>query len=193
MTPRDWRLSLMFIVPLVVLIIVLISGRTASSAGFWATISAIVVPFLVNPETRADPSRILKALCDGGLAGARIMMAVGAIGVLLAVLNMTGFGIRFSGLILALGEGTLFLSLIYTMLGALILGMGLPTLPAYLIIVLVMGPALQDLGIPILVAHMFVLYFGVLSAITPPVALAAYAAAPIAGSRPLVTLSLIHI
>ena len=187
MTAEDWRLSLMFIVPLVVLIGVLISGRTAAGAGFWATISAIGVPFLVNPAVRADPKRLVKSLVSGGLAGARIMMAVAAIGVLLAVLNMTGLGIRFSNVILELGEGNLLLSLFYTMIGALILGMGLPTLPAYLIIVLVMGPALADLGIPVLVAHMFVFYFGVLSVVTPPVALAAYAAAPIAGSRPLAT------
>ena len=187
MTRSDWHLSLMFIVPLIVLIGVLISGRTAAGAGFWATIAAIAIPFAVNPAVRADPKRLLRSLIKGGLAGARIMMAVGAIGVLLAVLNMTGLGIRFSNVILALGEGNLLLSLFYTMIGALILGMGLPTLPAYLIIVLVMGPALADLGIPVLVAHMFVFYFGVLSVITPPVALAAYAAAPIAGSRPLAT------
>ena len=187
MTLRDWWLSLTFIVPLLVLIAVLISGRTPTAAGFWATVSAIAISFLINPDVRSNPKRILASIADGGLAGARIMLAVGAIGVLLAVLNMTGVGIRFSNIVLALGAGNLFLSLIYTMLGALVLGMGLPTLPAYLIIVLVMGPALQDLGIPMLVSHMFVFYFGVLSAITPPVALAAYAAAPIAGSRPLAT------
>lgn len=187
MTRRDWLLSLMFIGPLAILIIALISGRTASAAGFWATLSAIVIPFLINPEVRANPKRILRSIADGGLAGARIMMAVGAIGVLLAVLNMTGLGLRFSNMVLALGEGDLFLSLVFTMLGALVLGMGLPTMPAYLIIVLVMGPALQDLGIPMLVAHMFVFYYGVLSVVTPPVALAAYAAAPIAGARPLIT------
>ena len=73
------------------------------------------------------------------------------------------------------------------MIACLVLGMGMPTVPAYLIIVLVMGPAIRELGIPPLLVHLFVLYFGVLSSITPPVAIAAYAAAPIAGSNPIVT------
>jgi TRAP-type uncharacterized transport system fused permease subunit len=73
------------------------------------------------------------------------------------------------------------------MIGALVLGMGMPTLPAYLIIILVMGPAIQALGISMLTAHMFVFYYGVASSLTPPVAIAAYAAAPIAGANPLMT------
>ncbi len=72
-------------------------------------------------------------------------------------------------------------------LGCLVLGMGMPTVPAYLIIVLIMGPAIQNLGVPLLETHLFVLYFGVLSSITPPVAIAAYAAAPISGGNPMAT------
>lgn len=187
LTKQDWLLSVLFAGPLAVLTGVLLSGQSASAAGFWATLSALLLPFLVNPEVRRRPKVMLEAMANGGIAGARILIAVGAIGVLLAVINMTGIGLRFSNVILSLGDGDRFLSLVYTMLGALVLGMGLPTLPAYLIIVLVMGPALQDLGISMLAAHMFVLYFGVLSVVTPPVALAAYAAAPIAGASPLRT------
>ena len=187
LTKRDWLLSVMFVGPLAVLVGVLVSGQSAAAAGFWAALSALALPFLVNPEACRRPKAMLEAVANGGIAGARILIAVGAIGVLLAVINMTGIGLRFSNVILSLGDGDLFLSLVYTMLGALVLGMGLPTLPAYLIIVLVMGPALQDLGIPMLAAHMFVLYFGVLSVVTPPVALAAYSAAPIAGASPLRT------
>ena len=79
------------------------------------------------------------------------------------------------------------IALVLAMVACLILGMGLPTLPAYLIIVLVMGPAITKLGIPALLVHLFVLYYGVLSNITPPVAIAAYAAAPIAGANPMMT------
>ncbi len=82
---------------------------------------------------------------------------------------------------------SLFSALLVAMAGALILGMGMPTLPAYLIIILVMGPAIQALGVSLLTAHMFVFYFGVASSLTPPVAIAAYAAAPIAAANPLMT------
>ncbi|MDE0211949.1 MAG: TRAP transporter fused permease subunit [Boseongicola sp.] len=187
MTREDWIRSTMFIVPIVVLILALLDGRSAAGAGFWAAVAATVMPFIVNPEIRANPARMLDAMSKGGIAGAQILMAAATIGILLAVFNMTGLGIRFSNIILTLGEGHLLLSLFFTMLGAIVLGMGLPSIAAYLIIVLIMGPALENLGIAMLVAHMFVFYFGVLSAITPPVALAAYAAAPIAGSRPLAT------
>ena len=115
------------------------------------------------------------------------MVAVGAIGIILGVVNETGVAIGFASLLQSVGEGSLFLALVLAMVGSLILGMGLPTLPAYLIIVLIMGPAIVKLGLSVLTVHMFVLYFGVLSSVTPPVALAAYAAAPIAQSRPLET------
>ena len=90
-------------------------------------------------------------------------------------------------MIATIGDGSLWLALALTMLACLVLGMGLPTLPAYLIIVLVMGPAIAKLGIPELLVHLFVLYYGVLSNVTPPVAVAAYAAAPIAGANPMTT------
>ena len=96
-------------------------------------------------------------------------------------------GLRFAGLIEELGGGALYLSLVLTMLGAIILGMGMPTLPAYLIVIVIMGPAFQRMGVEVLVIHMFVLYYAVASSITPPVALAAYAAAAIAKANPITT------
>jgi TRAP-type uncharacterized transport system fused permease subunit len=100
---------------------------------------------------------------------------------------MTGIGLRFATLLVEIGQDSLILALLVAMLACLILGMGLPTLPAYLIIVLIMGPAIAKIGVPLLIVHLFVLYYGVLSNITPPVAIAAYAAAPIAGANPLAT------
>lgn len=108
-------------------------------------------------------------------------------GIVIGVMNLTGVGIRFASLIQGLSQGDLAISLILMAIACLILGMGMPTVPAYLVIVLVMGPALQKLGVATIPTHMFVLYFGVLSAVTPPVALAAFAAAPIAGARPMRT------
>jgi len=103
----------------------------------------------------------------------------------IAGMDLTGLGLSFAQAVAALGEQSLFISLLLTALGCLILGMGMPTLPAYLIIVLVMGPALASFDVPIVAAHLFVLYFGVLSAVTPPVAIAAFAAAPLADANPV--------
>ncbi|SLN70682.1 TRAP transporter permease [Oceanibacterium hippocampi] len=184
---RDWLNGLMVAGPIAAIIIVLTMGRTAAMAGFWATVTVLVLAFLINPDFRRKPGRVLGMLAAGGRTGATIVIAVAGIGVVLGVLNLTGFGLKFASLISVIGEGNLFLSLLLTMLACLALGMGMPTLPAYLIIVLVMGPAIRNLGVPVLALHMFVLYFGVLSAITPPVALAAFAAAPIAGANPFTT------
>lgn len=185
LTRDDFRRSLMFAVPVVTVVGVMLMGRSPAMAGFWATIAAIVLGFLLNPDLRARPLALLNALARGGISGARIMVAVGAIGIVVAGFNLTGLGLSFSQAVGALGADNLLASLLLTALACLILGMGMPTLPAYLIIVLVMGSALTALGVPRLAAHMFVLYFAVLSAITPPVALAAFAAAPIADANPM--------
>ena len=181
---RDAIESLMFVVPIATVIVVLLMGRSPAMAGFWATVSAIVMG-LLNPELRRDPMRLVRSLAQGGAAGARIMIAVGAIGIVVAGMNLTGLGLAFAQTVGALGSENLFLSLLLTAVACLALGMGMPTLPAYLIIVLVMGPALRAMGAPLIAVHMFVLYYAVLSAITPPVALAAFAAAPIANANPM--------
>jgi TRAP transporter 4TM/12TM fusion protein len=187
LTRADWFQSLRFALPVLALLAVMIVGRSPAMAGFISLITAIIVGLAMDKELRRDPMRLLKPLASGGYQAARIMVAVGAIGIILGVVNETGVAIGFASTLQSVGEDNLFLALVLAMVGSLILGMGLPTLPAYLIIVLIMGPAMVKLGLSVLTVHMFVLYFGVLSSVTPPVALAAYAAAPIAGSRPLET------
>ncbi|WP_416898508.1 MAG: TRAP transporter permease [Minwuia sp.] len=185
--PGDWTKSLMFFVPIGAIIGTLVAGRSPSMAGFWAVIATLVTGFALNAGLRGDPKRILKGLASGGVAGARIMMAVGTIGVLVGVFNLTGLGLKFATQVALLGDQSLFIALLLAAGSCLILGMGMPTLPAYLIIVLVLGLALKKLGVPDLSIHLFVFYFGVLSAVTPPVALAAVAAAPIADAEPVKT------
>ncbi|MEC7764297.1 MAG: TRAP transporter fused permease subunit [Pseudomonadota bacterium] len=185
--PGDWRKSLAFFLPVAAIIGTLAMGRSASMAGFWAVVVTIVTGLIVNPELRRDPKRIFKALAEGGMGGARILVAVGTIGMLIAVFNLTGVGIKFAGTIASLGNESVFIALLLTAASCLVLGMGMPTLPAYLIIVLVLGTALRRMGLPDLPVHLFVFYFGVLSAVTPPVALAAFAAAPIAKAEPIRT------
>ncbi|MCC6006335.1 MAG: TRAP transporter fused permease subunit [Rhodobacteraceae bacterium] len=185
LTRSDLVASLLFVLPIGTVVAVLVMGRSPAMAGFVAIIVGVLAGLVLNAELRAQPWRIIVALSRGGIAGARIMVAVGAIGVLIGVLNLTGLGMRLSQLIISGGGGLLMPSLLATMLASLVLGMGLPTLPAYLIIVILVGPVLQALGAPLLAAHLFVMYFGVFSALTPPVALAAFAAAPIVQADPL--------
>lgn len=187
LTSQDWIRSAIFIVPLIMMVAILITGRTAALAGFWASVAALVLGLVLNPDFRRSPKNILDTLARAGRTSASIIIVVGAIGLVIGVVNMTGIGQRFAELILTLSGESLMLSLLVVMVGCLILGMGLPTGAAYLIIVLVIGPALGKLGVSLLVAHLFVVYYGVLSAVTPPVALAAFSAAPICGARPMET------
>ena len=198
LTGDDWLQSLRFFMPILALVMVLVEGRSPALAGAIAMGVALLVSFALDLLARARGRIILggdvrayaKAIAGAGYQCARIMVAVGAIGIIIGVVNETGVGIRFAQL-LSVGEGSLFLAFVFAMLGSLVLGMGLPTLPAYLIIVLILGPAIvqlgKDAGVTLLVVHLFVFYFAALSSLTPPVALAAYAAAPIAGARPFET------
>src|SRR5690606_6058677 len=154
-------------------------------AGFWAVLTAVALGAVINPDLRRHPRRLVVALHQAGSAAAQIIVAVGAIGIVIGIMNMTGLGLRFAGVMQSLAGNSLFLSLVMMMLGSLVLGMGMPTVPAYLVIVLVMGPSIELMGVPTLTAHLFVVYFGVLSSITPPVAIAAFAAAPIARASPM--------
>ena len=185
LTAHDWAMSLCFLVPLALVVIIMFSGRSPALAGFWAVLTALGLGLVINPQLRRDPGRLIKALQQAGDAAAQIIVAVGAIGIVIGIMNMTGLGLRFAGVMQSMAGNSLFLSLVMMMLGSLVLGMGMPTVPAYLIIVLVMGPAIEMMGVPTLAAHLFVVYFGVLSSITPPVAIAAFAAAPIARARPM--------
>lgn len=193
-TKNDWLESLRFIVPVAVIIAVLFAGRSAAMAGFVAIVSAIVTAVLIDiidpakrPELKAYPMQLLEALQKGGAQCAQIMVAVASIGIVIGVVSLTGVGGNFAALVGDVAEGSLFFALIVAGLACLLLGMGLPTLPAYLFIVLFVGPVIGKLGIEPVLVHMFVLYYGVLSNVTPPVAIAAYAAAPIAGSNPMTT------
>jgi TRAP transporter 4TM/12TM fusion protein len=186
LTRQDWLQSLAFWIPLGVLVSYLLDGRTPQNAGFAATVVAFVLCVLLFPAFRS-PAKWLEMLISAGRTSATLMIIVTSIGFVIGVVNMTGVGLRFAEAILAVAGSDLFISLILVMLGCLVMGMGVPTGAAYLIIAIVLGPALERLGLPTIAAHLFVVYFGVLSVVTPPVALAAFAAAPIAGSRPMET------
>jgi len=185
-TRKDWINSILFIVPICLVIFSLLYGASTSRAGFYAVI-AILLLSLINPDVRKNPYKLIDSIIKGGTQGAKLLIAIVVISMLVGAIDSTGIGIKLASFMNELRGDSLFLSLILAMIGALVLGMGMPTLPAYLIIIVVMGPALQNLGVSVLVAHLFVFYYGVASSLTPPVALAAYAAAPIAGSNPITT------
>ena len=127
----------------------------------------------------------LYALVEGARHAVPVGIACALVGVIIGVVTLTGIATTFAGFILDLGKSSLFLSLVLTMITCLVLGMGIPTIPNYIITSSIAAPALLELGVPLLVSHMFVFYFGILADLTPPVALACFAAAPIAGERGL--------
>ncbi|WP_136440967.1 TRAP transporter permease [Pacificoceanicola onchidii] len=185
-TRTDLVNSVLFLGPILTIIGSLVAGFSTSAAGFYAVIVLLVLS-VINPDVRADPLRLWRSFLKGSQSGATLLIAIAAIGILVGALDSTGLGLKLANVIATVRGESLFSALLVAMIGALVLGMGMPTLPAYLIIILVMGPAIQQLGVSMLTAHMFVFYYGVASSLTPPVAIAAYAAAPIAGANPLMT------
>lgn len=178
--------SVLFLGPIATVVASLLMGLSTSAAGFNAVVVLLVLS-VINPKVRSDPMRVWRSFIGGSRSGATLLIAIAAIGILVGSLDTTGLGLKLANVIASVRGESLFSALLVAMVGALVLGMGMPTLPAYLIIILVMGPAIQALGISMLTAHMFVFYYGVASSLTPPVAIAAYAAAPIAGANPLMT------
>jgi TRAP transporter 4TM/12TM fusion protein len=163
-----------------------ITGLAASSF-FQYGISAIIALAAVLGGVlwfakggRATLRVALNALADGARHALPVGVACALVGVIIGILTLTGAATTFAGYIIQMGQSSLFLSLLLTMLVCLVLGMGIPTIPNYIITSSLAAPALLELGVPLIVSHMFVFYFGIMADLTPPVALAAFAAAPIA-------------
>lgn len=176
---------LFLFIPIVILVGALFMGYTVIRGGTLAIAAAAVVSWL-TPH-RMGPMAILDALGIGARMAVQIIIVCAAAGVIVGVISLTGVGARFSSLLFALAEQSQILGLIFAMMISIILGMGMPTTAAYAVAASVVAPGLIQLGIEPLLAHFFVFYFAVVSAITPPVALAAYAGAGIAGSEPMET------
>ena len=175
----------MFFVPILTILTILIAGRSAAFAGFVAIFTTIIAALTLNPDLRKKPMLLLDGLVSGGINAVRILVVIGTIGIFVGVINSTGLGVKLAQLISGLGQENLFLSLVVAALATAVLSMGMPTAPAYLIVVLTMGPALIALETPVLSLHLFILYYAALGAVTPPVAGGSYTAAPIAEADPL--------
>lgn len=174
------------LLPIVALVVLLAENVPVGYAAAY-TIGITVVVSWLRKETRMGVKEILFALEDGAKQSLSVMAACVVVGVVIGVVNLTSFGSVMTSSIVTLGAGSLFLTLVLTMLASMILGMGLPSIPAYIITATMAAPALAGFGVPVLVAHMFVFYFGIFANITPPVALASFAGAGIAGGDPMKT------
>ncbi|MCO6381120.1 TRAP transporter fused permease subunit [Oceanicola sp. 502str15] len=171
------------LIPLVGLVVFLAMGYTPSAAAVLCLGTTLVVSVFTR-ETRIGPVGLLKVMMETVRNVLPIVAAVGIAGMLIGVLTLTGMALKLSSLILTAGAGSLLLTLLLTMVASFVLGLGMPTSAAYLLLAILIAPALEQFGLPVIAAHMFIFYYGLLSAITPPVALAAYAGASIAGAEP---------
>jgi TRAP transporter 4TM/12TM fusion protein len=159
------------LLPLIVLIVLLIQGFTPMRAA----VVSLAVGLLLMPwskETRVGPLGLVGVCVETLIATVPIIAAIAAAGVVIGVLGLTGLGLMLSGMILEIGGSNLWPVLLLTALVSFVLGMGLPTTAAYLLLAVLVAPALVKMGLPDISAHMFIFYYGLLSAITPPVALA---------------------
>lgn len=185
-TRQDYLNLLMVFGPLVLIVILLLAGLSPSGASISAL--GLLLPLsLINPVIRRRPKALVDALAEGGLTFAQLLMAIAAVSIVISALSATGVPVKF-GVMLGNAIGSsLFVALLVVAGGCIILGMGMPTLPAYVTVATIALPAMEQLGLTPLTSHMFVFMIAVASAITPPVAIAAYAAASIAGGRPITT------
>ncbi len=178
--------SLVFVIPLGVLSTFLFIQPSVPKAGFYGFLAAILSALVLFPEFRSR-QKVWAALVDAGRMSASIVTIVAAIGLIVGLIQLSGFAGRLSLLLAQLASGPLFSVLIVVALGSIVLGMGLPPGATYFIIVIALSSGIDAVGIPDLSLHLFVVFFAVMSTVTPPVALAAFAAAPIAKADPIAT------
>ncbi|MDU7665006.1 MAG: TRAP transporter permease [[Clostridium] symbiosum] len=181
------------VAPIIVIVALLVMGRSAMNAAMYGIISCLIIWVIeiVRETKRFNVLEFLKkfVLCLEETARGAISVAVtcGCAGIIVGVVTATGLGLKMANGIVELAGGSLILTMVFTMLCSLILGMGVPTTANYIIQATISAPALVALGVPAIAAHMFVFYFGIVADITPPVALAAFAGAGIAKANPMKT------
>lgn len=171
------------LVPIVVLVAFLIWGRTPLFAAFYSIITAIVITSF-KKETRLTPRRMVNALEGAGKLAIPVANACASVGIMVGMTGATGLGLVLGDGLIKIAGGSFYLTLFFTMLTCLILGMGLPSSACYIVVSTLAAPALMEFNITGIPVHMFVFYFGILSVITPPVAMASFTAAGIAGENP---------
>ena len=179
---REISRRIHLLIPLVYLTYLILSGRSLMASAFQAVIAVVVVAFF-RRGTWFTPHKILLALEMGARRSVNVALPCAVAGIVVGVITQTNLGLRFTELVLAMSGGHLIPALLLVMVGTIILGMGMPTTSAYIMAAVLMAPPLAEIGVPTLAAHLFIFYFACLSMITPPVALASFAAAGIARSK----------
>lgn len=175
------------IIPIAFLVIMMFaSGWTVLKIAFWTIILTIVVAEL-RPVSRMSLKDIYDAFAQSARSTVSVAISCACVGIIVGVCSLTGFALNIASAIISIGQSSIFLTLLFTMVTCMILGMGLPSIPSYLITATIAAPALVKLGIPDLSAHMFCFYFAMFANLTPPVALASFAAAGISGGNPMKT------
>lgn len=183
---KDWKKRVHLILPLVLLIYMIFRGYSLQYSAMLAT--ALSIPLaLIRPETRFKFSSLINALETSAIQSIAVTVPSAVAGIIVGVVTFSGIGMKFSTFLIQISGGNLYPTLFLVMLGCIVCGMAMPTTAAYIITAVLMAPALIDIGIAPIAAHMFVLYFAVLSMVTPPVALASYAGAGIAGADAMET------
>jgi TRAP transporter 4TM/12TM fusion protein len=175
-----------FIIPVAILVTVLILNYSPMMAGFIA-ILAVYFTAMIRSQSRISFYTLLKTLEQGAHNAVMVAIACAAAGIIVGMVNLTGTGLRFSSLVVSLSQGIPLLALLLVALTSLLLGMGLPVTASYIVLIILAGPGLMDLGIPLLTAHMIVFWYSQDANVTPPVALESFAASGIAGSSPMKT------
>ncbi len=175
------------LVPVLFLLYMLFFSGTTVIYSAVLTIVVTVFVSLIRKETRMGPTDLINALADGAKQTVSVAVACACVGIIIGVSSKTGFGLTMANTIIALGDTSIIFTLIFTMITCMILGMGLPSIPAYIITATIAAPALAKLGIPVAAAHMFSFYYAMFANLTPPVALASFAAAGLSGGNPMKT------
>ena len=173
------------VVPIIVLVWFLFEGYTPTKAGFWAVVTLTALVAVLDAESRGRIHHVLfEAATKAPQMIAPVTVACAVGGMIAGIVVMTGLGLKLSGIILDFAGGHVLLALVLTMIVAIILGMGMPTAAAYIILAALLAPGLAKMGVPLAAAHFFIIYCAAKSAITPPVAVASYATAAVAGTDP---------
>lgn len=186
LTAVEKRQCLVFVIPLCVLSYFLFTQPSVPKAGFYGFAAAVASALWLFPSFRSF-RKIYNAFVSAGRMAAQIIIIVAAIGLIVGLIQVSGFSGRLSLLLAEVADGPLFLVLLVVALGSIVLGMGLPPGATYFIIVIALASGIDAVGVAPLTLHLFVVFFAVISTVTPPVALAAFAAAPIAGADPVRT------
>lgn len=208
--PKAWlvlRQGGYLLIPIIVLVYLLLQGYTPLKSAYYCILATVIISLVANNwkawsgagpagisigEALVETNRqsgcdILKAMENGGRLALGVAAACACTGFVIGVVTLTGVGLKLANAILTISAGSFAMTLVLTMLASIVLGMGLPTTAKYIVLATIAAPAIQSFGVPVMAAHLFILYFGILADLTPPVALAAYAAAGIARSEPNTT------